>query len=531
MPDCALNRALERRRRPAAASSRIAIFLWVAAAFGACTSPSNGETPTRKGEAGVDEIRELMKQADVKPVEPLPASDPAPKVDPSMDDGAFERAESAVQFSEPKSNPVVAATDAPPAATAPPTELPTAPATAPPTAPASDPPTAASSTEAAATPSLTGGSGEIQFQENPYLVFGKRIQVYPQSGLIMKPYPLRVGTGIRIENLIRTYGNFALWESGPQRPDQVRVQLVEKWDQETFNDLRQVVLDAGKPLDVADWLIIVAGPELLKEVESFLNIFAAGVPQIEIEAKIVEVTLTEGLDWGVRPIDAGTPIFGFPDHTLVKSLNYALPNGQGLSPNSFLQLGAVQDGLRFNAVLEALAGFENVSIISRPKIAVREGGKAEIVNTLKIPTYAISGITADGKFGATLNYEEVGIKLYVVPRVVGTQTVALNIDVEASAQSGTSVTFAVEGGTTLSNPIIAKRAAKTVVYLEPGQAVIMGGLITERRVETESKVPLLGDIPILGYLFKSSRLRKEQTNVLFFIRPRILQGSDLNREF
>ncbi len=515
MPDCALNRALERQRRSATATLRFALLLALAAALPACKStPSEGDAPAAqaaqsapaaKREVGLDQIRELMEQADVKPVEPVPASDPAPTVDPAMDDDAFERAESALQSSEPKPEAAIVAPDAPP--------------------------TSAPSGQVAAPPTLAVPATDTLFQENPYLVFGKRIQVYPQSGLIMKPYPLRVGTGVRIENLIRTYGNFALWESGPQRPDQVRVQLVEKWDQETFNDLRQVVLDAGKPLDVADWLIIVAGPELLKEVESFLNIFAAGVPQIEIESKIVEVTLTEGIDWGVRPIDAGTPIFGFPDHTLVKSLNYAMPNGQGLSPNSFLQLGAVQDGLRFNAVLEALAGFENVSIISRPKIAVREGGKAEIVNTLKIPTYAISGITADGKFGATLNYEEVGIKLYVVPRVVGTQTVALNIDVEASAQSGTSVTFAVAGGTTLSNPIISKRAAKTVVYLEPGQAVIMGGLITERRVETESKVPLLGDIPILGYLFKSSRLRKEQTNVLFFIRPRILQGSDLNREF
>ena len=76
-----------------------------------------------------------------------------------------------------------------------------------------------------------------------------------------------------------------------------------------------------------------------------------------------------------------------------------------------------------------------------------------------------------------------------------------------------------------------KRAAQTVVYLQPGQAVILGGLISERTVEEEHKVPLLGDIPLLGYLFKSTLKRKEQTNVLFFLRPRILQGTDLNREF
>lgn len=370
--------------------------------------------------------------------------------------------------------------------------------------------------------------------ENPYLAFGKRIQVYPETGLIMKPYPLRVGTGSRLENLLRTYGNFQLWESGPQRPDQVRLQMIEKWDQELFNDLRLALPDDGRPVNVADWLVVVAGADLLREVESFINIFAAGVPQIEIEAKIVEVTVVDSLDLGVGPINETTPIFGFPDHTFVESFSFNLPSGNGStfsSVNSLLALGGVQDGLRFNAILQALATFENVSIISRPKIAVREGGKAEIVNTLKIPTYAVSGITADGKFGATLNYEEVGIKLFVVPRVIGTQTVALNIDIEASAESGSAVTFTIDNGPTLTNPIISRRGAKTVVYLEPGQAVILGGLITERVVDSNERVPILGSIPVLGYLFRATHKRKEQTNVLFFIRPRILQGSDMNREF
>src|SRR5262249_18461456 len=150
--------------------------------------------------------------------------------------------------------------------------------------------------------------------------------------------------------------------------------------------------------------------------------------------------------------------------------------------------------IKFNVALQALAANQNVSIISRPKIAVREGGTAQIVNTVKIPVYNVNGIGNTGAFSAGLAYEEVGIKLYVVPRVVGTQTVALNIDVEASAQSGTAVTFTIPGGGTLTNPQITRRAAKTIVYLEPGQAVILGGLISERTEDTVNKVPLLGDI-------------------------------------
>ncbi len=226
------------------------------------------------------------------------------------------------------------------------------------------------------------------------------------------------------------------------------------------------------------------------------------------------------------------PIFGFPDHTFVRGLSYSLPNfASSTAANSLLQLGGVQDGVEFNAMLQALATNENVSIISRPKVAVREGGRAEIVNTIKLPNYNVSSFNAAGQASAALTYEEVGIKLYVMPRVVGTDTVALAIDIENSAQSGSSVGFTLQNGQTVSNPILSRRAAKTVVYLEPGQAVILGGLISERNVKVENKVPLLGDIPLLGQIFSSSLDRKEQTNVLFFIRPRILQGSDLNREF
>ena len=69
------------------------------------------------------------------------------------------------------------------------------------------------------------------------------------------------------------------------------------------------------------------------------------------------------------------------------------------------------------------------------------------------------------------------------------------------------------------------------IHLKPGQAVILGGLITERSVEDEKKVPLLGDVPVLGHLFKSKYKRKELVSVLFFIRPRVLEGIDLHRDF
>jgi len=366
--------------------------------------------------------------------------------------------------------------------------------------------------------------------ENPYLEFGKRIKVH-SDGRITKPYPLRVGTGSKLDVMLRSYGDFPIFDpaTGPQGTDTVRIDLQENWDIELYEDLRAAKAAPPTPIPLADWLIVTAAPELMREVESFINIFAAGVPQIEIEAKIVEVRTFDSLDIGVS--ENGGPIFDFPDGTAVDSFTYDFPiSGVG----GTLAIGTVLDGTTISAALEVLARYENVSIISRPTIAVREGGRAEIVTIQRIPFLNVQGVNAAGQPNFTVQYEEFGVRLYVVPRVVGTNTVALNIDVEASQQAGDQVTFtSITGGATssVSNPIISSRSARTTVYLEPGQAVILGGLITERLVEQEDKVPILGDIPILGYLFRSTFTSKEQANVLFFIRPRILEGSDLNREF
>jgi type II secretory pathway component GspD/PulD (secretin) len=505
-----------RRRHPPACA-----LLFLAFLASACRGPKEAtpEPPFEDQRLTTEEIRKLIAHGALRPVDPLVATPPSDARPGSGDTFAeterrFAEQEAARNASGAATKDVAAAADMPS-----PGEAPQAPA-------AKEPPP-----EPPAAPAATARPANAAPPENPYLLFGKRIVVYA-NGLIMKPYPLRVGTGEKLQKLLESYGNFPLYKEGQQTVDQVRLELLKDWDQEQFADLRQTVVadEQTKSLKVADWLIVTSGMDRLKEVEDFINVFAAGVPQIEIEAKIVEVTTADTLDLGIRPIDLSTPIFGFPDHTFVQSLTYTLPNSASTA-NSLLGLSAVQDGVSFNAILQALQTYDNVSIVSQPKIAVREGGIARIVNTNKLPSYSVSQVNANGQAAANLIYEEIGIKLYVVPRVVGTQTVALNIDIEASQQSGTATTFTLGNDQVISNPIISRRAAQTVVYLEPGQAVILGGLVTERTVDTENKVPILGSIPVIGYFFKSTFKRKEQSNVLFFIRPRILTGSDLNREF
>ncbi len=385
---------------------------------------------------------------------------------------------------------------------------------------------------------------------NPYLEFGSQIYVYG-NGLVMKPYTFPPGMGKNVLQLLRTYGDFPIHGVGTdgqglpdpaleQPLDSVLLDLRQGWSVEAWSDPRGGgggSLQAPNPVVLGDLLIITAAPEVLMDVQHFIDIFVEDVKQIEIEAKIVEVTTSDSFDYGVAKVDADTPIFGLPNPgTLIHEIDFSMPNtlGSTTTGNALFGVGAVFDGVAFNAVLEAVASSENVSIISRPKVAVREGARADIVNTTEIPFFNISNLNSNGNFTTNLTYKPVGVQMYVIPRVIGDDTVVLSIDIEASQQTGTAVTFA-QGNSSDSAlvqvPQISQRKARTIVRLEPGQAVILGGLITERTLDREKKVPLLGDVPVLGYLFKSQFKVKEQTNVLFFIRPRILQGGDLNNQF
>ena len=231
--------------------------------------------PAAPKELTPDELRELLEQGTIRPVTQLEGDNPFASLEGGMD--------------EPRV----------PAALPPPTSAPKLPPVA-----APEPP------------------------QNPFLQFGARIKVYP-DGTITKPFPLRVGTGEKLKSLLESYGNFPLWtpdKGQPSPPSMVKLDLLAGWDVELYQDLRDVkTAAAGTPAALADWLVVTAGPELMQEVEDFLNLFAAGVPQIEIEAKIVEVTLNDILDVGVRSPD-GSPMFQFPSKTFVKSFDSSMQN-------------------------------------------------------------------------------------------------------------------------------------------------------------------------------------------------------------
>jgi type II secretory pathway component GspD/PulD (secretin) len=340
---------------------------------------------------------------------------------------------------------------------------------------------------------------------SPLVKLGPQI-VVRGDGRITKFFPVRAERGKFLQDLMVKYAGIPASQ----------IEVIVGADIEETRVTPYLQPTPPTKIAISDWLAVTGTIEDVERVERFINLFYTSVPQIEIEARIAEVTTSDLLDIGVRPTDPAKPMFTFSNNGFFKSLDSNFPNGSN-GIEGLLSLQAVQSPFQFQATLELLAQRRDVDIISTPRIAVRNGGRAEIVNGNDIPYAEITTIVG-GVPSSTIKYKQTGVKLYVTPYLAGSDTVLLSLEMELS--SPTSVT---ETTFVTNSPIIATRSAKTDVNIRDGNTFVVGGLISTNNLEQVSKIPVLGDIPILGLLFRSTQSQKQYTEVLFFITPRVIR--------
>jgi len=183
---------------------------------------------------------------------------------------------------------------------------------------------------------------------------------------------------------------------------------------------------------------------------------------------------------------------------------------------SGLQGAAVSIALGdWTALINAVSNDSTSNILSSPSITVMDNGEASFIVGEEVPV--ITGSTASSSNTnpfQTVERKEVGIKLKVVPQINEGDSVQLNIEQEVSNVLGANGAVDVR---------FAKRQLNTSVMVQDGQMLVLGGLIDERAIESESKVPLLGDIPLLGLLFRSTSSQLEKKNLMVFIKPTIIR--------
>ncbi|KAF0242631.1 MAG: type II and III secretion system [Planctomycetota bacterium] len=262
--------------------------------------------------------------------------------------------------------------------------------------------------------------------------------------------------------------------------------------------------------------------ENIELIEKVLNILDRPVDQVQIEAQIIEKSIEDDLEIGAEfgitqepkhsgdeLFKAGTAIFN-PDSYLA-SLKPGADPFQGLSATLFNE--NIQWGL-IDFKLRTLVRKGKATILSSPYITVNNGETATIIAGDEVP-YLESLVFNPGVAPiSTVRFKQAAVKLTVTPNVISQNFIDIDIKPEVTTVSGTAT---IQGTQT---PIFSTRTAETHVTVRDGQQIVIGGLVRTVDLETRRGIPLLADIPIIGYLFGSTRSDQIKTEILFILRPR-----------
>jgi general secretion pathway protein D len=165
--------------------------------------------------------------------------------------------------------------------------------------------------------------------------------------------------------------------------------------------------------------------------------------------------------------------------------------------------------------LRALEKIGKLDVLSRPYLLASENQQATITVGEEVPYLTNSRVTDAGQTVNTVEYRDIGIILSVTPYIGPDGMVIMDVSQEISSLTGRTITVSED----FDAEIYAKRSAETRVAVANGQTVVIGGLMQDRITDTDSKVPLLGDIPILGGLFRRTQHEKAKTELLIFLCP------------
>ena len=271
-------------------------------------------------------------------------------------------------------------------------------------------------------------------------------------------------------------------------------------------------------------LIIAATPEEFREIMAVVKELDTVREQVLIEALIVEVKAESGWGFGINWMlgnQQGQNQYGgaymdrIPNFTSnsIAGKKVALPLDTGF------QLGYLPDtSILAFVVLNASGTESNFNILSTPQLLTVDNEEAELNVGEEIPIASNNRISESGTQFYTYEYKPVGIKLKITPHITNKDRITLDLYQEINSVIGQ--TSIIEGNAI--PPTLGKRDIKTKVSVPEGKTVVVGGLIQNTKTETVTKVPILGDIPLLGWFFKNKTSGYSKTNLLVFITPHIV---------
>ena len=273
---------------------------------------------------------------------------------------------------------------------------------------------------------------------------------------------------------------------------------------------------AGQVRVVADEdtnsLMLMSAPKHFPKLRAILAELDQPRPQVLIKVLIAEVTHENDVDLGVE----------------FSALNLR-ESGRGSEIFTDFAVAAQGDGLIYKLVekditvaVRALEEVGNLDILSRPYVLTSDNKEATITVGQEVPFITESRTSDDGDTVNTIDYEDIGIILTVTPHINPDGLVIMDVAPEISAISGVTVTTSE----TTEATVFSKRSASSRVAIHDGQTIVIGGLMEDRKTDTIKKVPVLGDVPFLGRLFRRTETKVSKTELLIFLTPHVAKDAE-----
>ena len=280
-----------------------------------------------------------------------------------------------------------------------------------------------------------------------------------------------------------------------------------------------ITIDAG-----GNRLIVVTSPRVIAEIREVVRVLDVPAKQVMLEARIVEVSTDDvkrlGIDWDQLTRQGFIFVEGNYDSSVGTgdqiTNTQVFPTTPGTN-DIFTLKNFSRTAQVFRVALDLLIRDGNARVLANPKIATLNGREASILIGTRIPYTTTGTVFAGGAAAPTqrIEREEVGIKLRITPLINADGYITTQISPEVSSVIGFR-------GVNNDLPVIATRQANTTVRLKDGNSVIIGGLLSEERTSTVSRIPILGSIPGIGYLFQHHVTGVTKKDLVIEVTPRIL---------
>ncbi|MBN3052251.1 type II secretion system secretin GspD [Pectobacterium brasiliense] len=275
-------------------------------------------------------------------------------------------------------------------------------------------------------------------------------------------------------------------------------------------------------------LIVNAAPDIMRDLEQVIAQLDIRRPQVLVEAIIAEVQDADGMNLGVQWANknAGVTQFtntGLPITTMMAGADQYRRDGT-LGSAATTALGGfngIAAGFyqgNWSMLMTALSSNSKNDILATPSIVTLDNMEATFNVGQEVPVLAGSQTTSGDNVFQTVERKTVGIKLKVKPQINEGDSVLLEIEQEVSSVADAASSSSSDLGATFNT-----RTVNNAVLVSSGETVVVGGLLDKSTNESASKVPLLGDIPVLGHLFRSNSTETKKRNLMLFIRPSIIR--------